>query len=203
MGMTVIELSGNGTCTKFSLLEMQRWRWVWDSIFGWLCNTILNCLVTSSDSRTWSIYLRRSLERPLECLWGSPNPCQGPTPASGHPRVHFASQQIPRTEATREVPVALIAQEIFQVYLIFEHRQSLPGKSTLHLQLLPFCSCSAGCKYLQGAPIQESLCLRAVLNPSPELVQVKALRHYLTFPYISQQLELFFPLQELTVKLEV
>lgn len=128
MGMTVIELSGNGTCTKFSLLEMQRWRWVWDSIFGWLCNTILNCLVTSSDSRTWSIYLRRSVERPLECLWGSPNPCQGPTPASGHPRVHFASQQVPRTEATREVPVALIAQEIFQVYLIFEHRQSLPGK---------------------------------------------------------------------------
>lgn len=41
---------------------------------------------------------------------------------------HFASKQVPSTETAQEVPVALIAQEIFQVYLIFEHRQNLPGK---------------------------------------------------------------------------
>lgn len=55
------------------------------------------------------------------------------------PTWHFASKWVSCTEAAQEVPVALIAQEIFQVYLIFEHRQSLPGK-TAHC-ICSFCLC--------------------------------------------------------------
>lgn len=125
-----------------------------------------------------------SISAKVWSLWGSPNPSQAPFQhqciPGFRPTWQFSSKQVPSTEAAWEVPVALTAQEIFQVYLIFEHRENLPGKKcTLHLQLLPlqangnFCSC----KYLQGALTQENLCFCAVLNPSPQPVEVKALRH--------------------------
>jgi len=43
-------------------------------------------------------------------------------------RRHPASKHVPRTEVAHDVPVALIAQEIFQRHLIFECRQCLPAK---------------------------------------------------------------------------
>lgn len=121
------------------------------------------------------------------CQRGSPNTSQaqsrhkcGPgfMPIWQFAYSHPASKQVPSIEVARDEPVALIAQEIFQVHLIFECRQYLPGKkkkkkSILHLQLLSlqadgnFGSRFAGCKSLQGALIQKSMCLCALLNHRP------------------------------------
>lgn len=71
------------------------------------------------------------------CQRGSPNTSQaqsrhkcGPgfMPIWQFAYSHPASKQVPSIEVARDEPVALIAQEIFQVHLIFECRQYLPGK---------------------------------------------------------------------------
>lgn len=104
-------------------MKMSLGQHFWMAVWHYYWN-VWECPQTAEHDPSISAKFGEALGVPL----GLSKPLPGPTPASGHPRVHFASQQVPRTEAAREVPVALIAQEIFQVYLIFEHRQSLPGK---------------------------------------------------------------------------
>lgn len=145
MRMMMIELSGNGTCWHEILFAgVVKMKWVWDSNFGWLCNTTLR-----PESTVWRHSQTAEHDPSISTKgwrgpWRAFGALQIPssTLASAHSRVqawHFASKQAPCTEAAREGPVALIAQEIFPVYLIFEHRQNLPGRRA-HC-ICRFCLC--------------------------------------------------------------
>lgn len=118
----------------------------WDSIFGCLRTTTLGM---SSGTRTSAIYISKRLERSLACLWYMPTMLSKHLPGTAQAKFvpeitptwhvaysHPASKQVPSTEVAGDAPVALIAQKIFQVHLIFELRQCLPGKKQT------YCICS-------------------------------------------------------------